>query len=405
MEFKEVRCRVCGANMKVEDGAKKVKCEFCETEYVLSNDPQNNPVKLIDWQGRGPIFKAYIPTGWNYRIFDDNSVSGILPIAKGIQMQSGDGKQLTFFPEAYYKNYAPGKTMIAPGSFGKVQDYAIDGWSLICWRRQVDPQQYATERLMHMFGNVSNLNLQYEDDKELVEKLQYFPNKAAQNLGGQVSAAAYKFQFTFSLGSQNYCGCFATAFASLVNASSGNNQKSTGNSVADMLKGGLQMLGGMMGGLKEKSDWARAFDIIIVSPEAGDFDNDELLHDFVREFEYGPVYYVLQDEERQKINSIEMQGMMTRQQNAIRSSQNISRTLSQTSDIVNSACWDHAQGINRMIDHSTDGIRGVNTFSDSAGRYEADVKYDYIYRNGDTFIGSTDGSLDLGPQWEELKKD
>ena len=58
-----------------------------------------------------------------------------------------------------------------------------------------------------------------------------------------------------------------------------------------------------------------------------------------------------------------------------------------------------------MIDHSTDGIRGVNTFSDSAGRYEADVKYDYIYRKGDTFIGSTDGSLDLGPQWEELKKE
>ena len=58
-----------------------------------------------------------------------------------------------------------------------------------------------------------------------------------------------------------------------------------------------------------------------------------------------------------------------------------------------------------MIDHSTDGIRGVETYTDSSGqRYEADVKYDHIYRSGDTFVGSTDGSLDLGPMWEELKK-
>lgn len=404
MEFKEVRCRVCGANMKVEDGAKRAKCEFCETEYVLSENPQNNPVKLIDWQGRGPIFKAYIPEGWNYRVFNDDSVSIINPVSKGIQMQSQNGVQLAFFPEAYYKNYAPGKMMTAPGSFGKIQDYQIDGWSLICWRRLVEPQQYVSERLMRIFGNVSNLNLQYEDDKELVEKLQYFPNKAAQNLGGQVSASAYKFKMTFSLGAQNYCGCFATAFASLADAA-GNGQKQPRSTVADMLKGGLQMLGGMMGGLKEKSDWARAFDIAIIAPLGAEIDMDSLLHNFIRELEYGPVYFALQDEERQRANSIEMQGMMTRQQNAIRSSQNISRTLSQTSDIVNSACWDHAQGVNRMIDHSTDGIRGVNTFSDSAGRYEADVKYDYIYRNGDTFIGSTDGSLDLGPQWEELKKD
>ena len=404
MDFKEVRCRVCGANMKIEDGASRAKCEFCETEYVLSSNPQNSPVKLIDWQGRGPVFKAYIPEGWNYRIFDDDSASFICPVPKGLQMQSREGKQLIFFPEAYYKNYAPGKTMINPGSFGKVRDYLADGWSLICWRRLVDPQQYVSERLMRIFGGLNNLNLQYEDDKELVERLQYFPNKAAQNLGGQVSATAYKFKMTFSMNGRNYHGLFATAFASLMNAA-GNTQKSSGGGVADLLKGGLQMLGGMMGGLKEKSDWGRAFDLVIVAPEGEGLDSDKLLHDFIREFEYGPVYYALQDEDRQKIKEIEMQGMMTRQQNAIRSSQNISRTLSQTSDIVNSACWDHAQGVNRMIDHSTDGIRGVNTFSDSAGRYEADVKYDYIYRKGDTFIGSTDGSLDLGPQWEELKKE
>lgn len=37
--------------------------------------------------------------------------------------------------------------------------------------------------------------------------------------------------------------------------------------------------------------------------------------------------------------------------------------------------------------------------------YQADVAYEHIYRNGDTFVGSKDGSLELGPQWEELKKE
>lgn len=62
--------------------------------------------------------------------------------------------------------------------------------------------------------------------------------------------------------------------------------------------------------------------------------------------------------------------------------------------------------MDRIIDHSSDGIRGVNRFTDYGGNsYQADVAYEHIYRNGDTFVGSKDGSLELGPQWEELKKE
>lgn len=96
---------------------------------------------------------------------------------------------------------------------------------------------------------------------------------------------------------------------------------------------------------------------------------------------------------------------MSRQQNAIRASQNISRTLSETSNIVNDATWSHSQQMNNIIDHSSDGIRGVENYHDSYGNaYQADVKYDHIYKKGDTYVGSTNGSLQLGPDWEELKK-
>ena len=79
--------------------------------------------------------------------------------------------------------------------------------------------------------------------------------------------------------------------------------------------------------------------------------------------------------------------------------------LSQTSDIVNQACQDHSRQMDHIYDHSTDGIRGVEHYRDSYGNaYQADVKYDHIYKNGNTFVASTDGSLQLGPDWEELKK-
>lgn len=62
MNFKEVKCRNCGAKMNVAEDATKIKCDFCGMEYILSdNKPRYNPVKLIDWGGRGVIFKAYIP--------------------------------------------------------------------------------------------------------------------------------------------------------------------------------------------------------------------------------------------------------------------------------------------------------------------------------------------------------
>jgi len=61
--------------------------------------------------------------------------------------------------------------------------------------------------------------------------------------------------------------------------------------------------------------------------------------------------------------------------------------------------------MDRMQQKASEAVRGVNSYTDSAGNaYEADVKYDHIYRNGSCFAGSTNGSASLGPEWEELKR-
>ena len=152
-------------------------------------------------------------------------------------------------------------------------------------------------------------------------------------------------------------------------------------------------------------DWGRYYDLILVYPNNIDSDYETIFDNFLKNFDYGPIYFALQNEEIQRVQQIQLQGAMSRQQNAIRASQNISATLSQTSDIVNSAVQSHSVQMNHIIDHSTDGIRGVEYYHDTNGQtYKADVKYDHIYKKGSTFVGSSDGSLELGPEWEELKK-
>ena len=180
--------------------------------------------------------------------------------------------------------------------------------------------------------------------------------------------------------------------------------------IAKTLKGkGVSFMGAMYGiGGMGSFDWGRYYDLIFIYPKtatAVDSHYEAIFDNFLKNFNYGPVYFALQNEETQRAQQIQLQGAMSRQQNAIRASQNLSATLSETSNIVNSAVQSHSQQMNHIIDHSTDGIRGVEYYHDTNGQtYQADVKYDHIYKKGSTFVGSSDGSLQLGPEWEELKK-
>ncbi len=36
MEYREVVCRNCGHGMRIPEGASRIRCEYCDTEYFLS---------------------------------------------------------------------------------------------------------------------------------------------------------------------------------------------------------------------------------------------------------------------------------------------------------------------------------------------------------------------------------
>ena len=400
MEYTEVKCRNCGHSLKVPYGALRIRCEYCDTEYILSSDrkkDESSEIQLIDYAGRGPLFRTYLPTGWSCRVTDDNSsVSSLAPVCKALQLRSPEGARLIFLPFAYYKDHTPGAALPGRGS----RDYQLDPFSLVCYRRMVPLSQYVTERICAIC-NVPQIQMRPGSGELLQKKALLFQQEASQKLEKNVLTESGKFQFRFLQNNMVYDGYFATILAKAPKESAGSSPD-----VMNLLKRGMAFMGAMYGiGGTGSFDWGRSFDLLLVYPHTEKDSYEAIFDKFLAELRYAPLYFALQEEELRNARQVQIQGALQRQQNAIRSSQQISRTMSETSDIVNQGLQEHSRQMDRIYDRSSDGIRGVNTYTDSTGRgYEADVSYEHIYRHNDTFVGSKDGSLQLGPEWEELER-
>lgn len=398
----QIRCPNCNAPIQVEEGAVHIHCLGCGKEYQL----KQSEVRMIDYANRGPIFQAYVPQGWSYGIFDDNdSISSLAAICKGLQLVSQSCAQMVFYPFAFYKDADPKPTFIFGfNACSANREYQFDPITFTNYSKFMDLPLYAIRRITSICTQLFrsspvNIKLQPVDFTEAEKMAIYFKQASEEKMKKPCIAFPGKFSFSFHLNGQQYNGFFSSVLSHTQNTSSNANWQ-------DVLRKGVSFMGAMYGiGGMGSFDWGRYYDLMLVYPNNIDSDYETIFDNFLKNFDYGPVYFALQNEEIQRVQQIQLQGAMSCQQSAIRASQNISTTLSQTSDIVNSAVQSHSAQMNHIIDHSTDGIRGVEYYHDTSGQtYQADVKYDHIYKKGSTFVGSSDGSLELGPEWEELKK-
>ena len=398
----QIRCPNCNAPIQVEEGAVHIHCLGCGKEYQL----KQSEVRMIDYANRGPIFQAYVPQGWSYGIFDDNdSISSLAAVCKGLQLVSQRGAQRVFYPFAFYKDADPKPTF----NFGfnarsANREYQFDPITFTNYSKFMDLPQYAVRRITSICTQLFrsspvNIKLQPAYFVDSDKMTMYFKQASEERMKKSCIAFPGKFSFSFYINGQQYNGFFSSVLSHTQKTSQNANWQ-------DVLRKGVSFMGAMYGiGGMGSFDWGRYYDLMLVYPNNIDSDYETIFDNFLKNFDYGPEYFALQNEEIQRVQQIQLQGAMSRQQNAIRASQNISATLSQTSNIVNSAVQSHSVQMNHIVDHSTDGIRGVEYYHDTSGQtYQADVKYDHIYKKGSTFVGSSDGSLELGPEWEELKK-
>lgn len=398
----QIRCPNCNTPIQVEEDTIHIHCPRCGKEYQL----KQSEAKMIDYANRGPIFQAYVPQGWSYGIFDDNdSISSLASVCKGLQLVSQSGAQMVFYPFAFYKDVDPKPTFnFGFNACSANREYQFDPITFTNYSKFMDLPLYAIRRITSICTQLFrsspvNIKLQPMDFIDGEKMTMYFKQASEERMKKPCIAFPGKFNFSFHINGQQYNGFFSSVLSHTQNTSQNANWQ-------DVLRKGVSFMGAMYGiGGMGSFDWGRYYDLMLVYPNNIGSDYETIFDNFLKNFDYGPVYFALQNEEIQRVQQIQLQGAMSRQQNAIRASQNISATLSQTSDIVNSAVQSHSVQMNHIIDHSTDGIRGVEYYHDTSGQtYQADVKYDHIYKKGSTFVGSSDGSLELGPEWEELKK-
>ena len=396
--YEEIKCRKCGKPIRFAEEALWIRCVYCGAEYTRAKQKEKSGKIQRIGEGGNILFEAFIPSGWTYHTIEDGSFSLLAPVCIGLELTGPGGVQITFLPFAYYKDSAVRANPFFPQS---VPGEQFDGMSLVRYRKRVALPQYTYERITTM-TKTTQLRIEPMDHVVLNEKTAQFRVEASQKLQGNVLTEQGKFRVQVFADGRNFHGYFATVQAYL------DQRNQTGaDRGRDFLKKGMAFLGAMYGiGGMASHDWGKAFDALLLAPDGDTKEYEPVFDEFIRTFAYGPLYFALQEAERRKTEQIQINGAMQRQQNAIRSSQQISRTLSETSDIVNQACQDRSARMDRVWEKNSEAIRGVNAYTDSTGRrYEADVAYDHVYRRGDdTLAGSKNGSVDLGPEWEELKK-
>ena len=436
MEMRQSKCRCCGAPVNIPIGAVRVRCEYCGTEYALE---QKSQLRDINYGNYGAAYRAYIPDGWQCSFFhDDSCFSTYSPVCLSLSVQSPDGAQLMYLPYAYF---AGGKNAIGgmlSGFMGMpgAKYSTLNPASLTRSREYQSLERYAAERVEEILPQAANMSMARtnSDMSFIAPKVERFRAEAAQRMNAQVTAEAGEFLLSFTMNGRRMLALYACGIARKAQSA----PDPSGASIAQRQKFGFKelmdfgMRGGIVGAMRrgEKTelpqfnmpdisgavnavkgalggaDWAKCFDAFLILPDGAAPENwVKFFEGFCSTVQYGEAFSVLQEEELARVNQIKIQGMQQRTQNAINASQRVSRTLSDTSDIVMQAYEQRSATMDNVSRMQSEAVRGVNSYTANDGStYEASVRYDHVYQRGSDYVGSVGGEADLGPDWTELKR-
>ena len=288
MDFVELKCKNCGSPIRYQTGATHIKCGYCGTEYVLAPAARRQayePIRQIDYMGRGALFQSFVPQGWSARVIpDDDSASFSAAVCRGLRLDSPEGARLIFYPFAYFKSFSP-------GPLGLRKDYALDPAAGIRYRRRTGMEQYARERLTELFGGLDGLRLSSAEDKDAVlsRRAGAFIPEAAKVIKGKLTGDWARSDLSFSVNGAAYSGClgigwvYSEEVAGEAQPEPRQPQRPAGsggflekamnyrgifggpslNDIKNGVGGGLGNLGGGLSAMFAAADWARVCEFIL----------------------------------------------------------------------------------------------------------------------------------------------
>ena len=399
MKVQTIKCPNCLAPLKYKEGMFSAKCEYCGNTVILKEEEGEKSIKELSFQGSGPIYTCFVPKNWHAEVFEaGDEESRLAPIVLPVLLSSRKNDQsITFVPFSYHNNVAP----LMGGMFNQqsngVHYSKVNVPSLINTRLWHDIDTLVEERFQELLlptYQIKKKKIKFFDDL-LIKSCNSFKDQAYGQLRQNLIPAYAGYELELEHNGEKQKGFYVVAALAPEQKEEVKEEPQQG--WKGMLKKGFNVLKDQM----TPKYWMRCYDCLFVNIE-----DKEMAHMFIENIQFTPNYFKLSQQRmmqiqqminqtNQNVQNAQMRMAMDRQASQNRMWNTINQTQNEISDIQHSMYQSNSDTMDRVRNGWSEAIREVNSYDTMGGNLvEADLSYDHVYQNNDTFVGVSGGTLD-----------
>ena len=399
MKVQSIKCPSCLAPLKYKEGMASVKCEYCGNTLILKEEEGERSIKELSFEGKGPVFTCFVPKDWHAVVAemgDEESRLAPLVLAVILSNRKND-KSITFVPYSYHNNAAPLMGGLYSQPRPGVHYSKVNVPSLINTRLWHDIDTLAEERFQELLPpscKVKKKKTKFFDEL-LLKSCNSFKDQAYGQTNQNLNPTYAGYEIEIDHNGEKQKGYYVVAALAPEEKEKKEEPKASG--FMGMLKKGFNTLKDQM----TPKFWMRCYDCLLVNTE-----DKEMAQTFIENMQFTPQYFKLSQEKlmqiqqminqtNQNIQNAQMRMVMDRQASQNRMWNTMRQTQNEISDIQHSMYQNTSDTMDRVRNGWSEAIREVNSYDTLGGnRVEADLSYDHVYQNNDTFVGVSGTTLD-----------
>ena len=409
MKIQTIKCPNCQAPLKYKEGMASVTCDYCGNNLLLKEEEGERTIKELSFQGSGAVYTCFVPKDWNAVVQEmGDEESNLAPLVLPVFLSNRkNDKSITFVPFSYHNNSAPMIGGFTNNNSTGIHYSKVNVPSLINTRLWKDIDSLVEERFQELLPpsyKITKKKTKYFDDL-LSKSCNSFKDQADVLVKQNLIPSYSGYELTIDHNGETQKGFYVVAvLAPEEQPKEEPKEEKTG--FMGMLSKGFNALKTQM----TPKYWMRCYDCLFINIE-----DKEMAHMFIENIQFTPLYFKLSQERmaeiqqiinrtNQNVQNAQMQMAMDRQNAQNRMFNTIRQTQNEISDIQHSVYENQSNTMDNVRQGWSEAIREVNSYDTLDGnRVEADLSFDHVYQNNDTFVGVSGGTLD-NSDYTELDK-
>ena len=408
MKIQSIQCPNCHAPLNYKEGMASIKCQYCGNTLLLKEEEGERTIKELIFEGR-PVLTCFVPKDWHATVQEmGDEESRFAPLVLGTFLSNRkNDKAITFVPFSYHSNSAPIMGSFYNNQAGAGIHYSrVNVPSLINTRLWHDLDTLVEERFQELLPpsyKIKKKKVDFFDDL-LTKSCNSFKDQAYGQTGQNLIPTYAGYELEFDHNGEKTKGFYVVAVLAPEEKEEPKQEEKSG--FMGMLSKGFNAIKNQM----TPRYWMRCYDCIFMNIE-----DKDMAHLFIENIQFTPEYFKLSQQKMmqiqqmlnqtaQNVQNAQMKMAMDRQASQNRMWNTINQTQNEISDIQHSMYQNNSDTMDRVRNGWSEAIREVNSYDTLGGnRVEADLSYDHVYQNNDTFVGVSGGTLD-NSDYTELDK-